>query len=118
MNENWQQDTYKYAHLFYNKTLTGETWITSTDIDNWKGLAKSITDELRQKGKDDFERHIIDYFSSHNYTMKEDNTAPPKNIDDIISIIADSKWYLNNKKKTQHIIYMITYGMFIQGHNQ
>ena len=36
MNENWNQDTYKYALMFDNKAFTGETWKTSTDLDNWK----------------------------------------------------------------------------------
>ena len=104
--------------MFDNSKFTGTTWTDTTDLGNWKRLAKSITEELRQKGKDAFEKHIIDYFSSRNYTMKADDTTPPTNIDDIISIISDSEWCLNNNKKKQQIIYMITYVMFRQGHNQ
>ena len=118
MDDTWQQYTYKYAHMFDNSKFTGTTWTDTTDLGNWKRLAKSITEELRQKGKDAFEKHIIDYFSYHKYTMKANDATKPTNIDDIISIISDREWYLNNKKKKQQIIYMITYGMFRQGHNQ
>ena len=82
-----------------NTKFKGATWTNSTDLENWKQLVKSIPEELRRKGKNAFKKHIIDYFSSHNYTMKANNTAPPTNIDDIISIISDREWYLNNKKK-------------------
>ena len=90
--------------MFDNSKFTGATWTNSTDLENWKQLAKSITEELRQKGKDAFEKHIINYFSSRNYTMKADDTTPPTNIDNILSIISDREWYLNNKKKKQQII--------------
>ena len=65
MDNTWQQNTCKYAHMFDNTKFTSETSTDYTDLENWKQLDKYITEELRQKDKDVFEKQIIDYFSSH-----------------------------------------------------
>ena len=115
LNQEWAEQTFRYAYIF-GRNFGSSDWGDQSKIQAWIDRAIQIQQELREIGVQKAHDKIISVFRDYNVCLPRTNQMPT-NIDDVIIIINDKQWYMEQQDSKQQLIHMITYGIFRSGYN-
>ena len=117
INEDWAKKTYSKSHLF-NSSFRPIAWATERDILAWMTLAKSLVKDIKWEGVTAGRDRIVE-LAVHRYNLKlpqgsddfPSETLSPVNLNDVVEIVSNPKWYNHNKSTKQAIVHELIYGI-------
>ena len=123
INIEWAKQTYNKSHLFSDH-ITGTAWRTETDLLEWMSIAKSLVKDIKWNGVKAGRDRIV-YLAVHKYNLKlpQDSmdfsidVLSPVNVNDVVEIVTNPKWYNERKQEKQAIIHELVYGITRKVHN-
>ena len=113
----WAKNTYNYRVLF-DSTVNAQNYKNDNELQDWRIQGLQIMKEIKKIGIAYGRQEIVNLARSHyGMTMSQCGNAKPSNLDDVMAIIEDEKWYNENKVYKQNIIYHMMYGLTRSGMN-
>lgn len=115
--EAWAKSTYKYCHLF-DPNVQAIAYNGNSDVEDWRLLGIKLMKSIKQQGVNSGHNEIVRMAQlKYNLTMPGTKGDQPTNVDDVITIISDPKWYNEGKCIKQDMIYCFIYGITRRGMN-
>ena len=123
INIEWAKGTYNKSHLF-SESITGTAWHTVSDLLEWINIAKSIVKDIKWNGVKAGRERIVQ-LAVHKYNLKLPQDSmdfsidilSPVNVNDVVEIVTNPKWYNERKHEKRAIIHELVYGITRKVHN-
>ena len=112
----WAEKTFCYAK-FFSTSFTSDEHIYEQELQAWIDKATALQNELKETGVLKAHEKIVETFHKYDVCMPGTTNVRPTSFDDVLVIISDKEWYLNQQDLKRNLIHMVSYGIFRSGHN-